>query len=259
MALPFILAGAAIGGIASAFSNAAQARQRNAALGQAIQTLRENLLSQTDIDSSLRNINREFNSATTNVLNSTAIRSRGLANAPTVAAAAGARLQPARINALEGFRTQARSFNAGIFDRISGLQAQTAVSDPVGSFVGGAIQGGIAGAQIGRLEGLTSAPTIETVEAGLEVSGAIPALQTMAGYNRDDAGRAEIPDILARPPQTFQAIESPGISAPEDIMLGNIRIGSTSRVLEEELLKKPNPQVPTFDSSLQGYPFQRGF
>jgi len=141
MPLPLIAGGIAIGsGIASIFSNKAQSDAVQEAIKRAKALAAQGLISQDDLADRLNSIDRSFNQRLTSTLNTTAIRSRGLANRGTVGAAVAGNVEGARLSAQENAIGQAQTINTQIRSQIAGIELQGlgTGADPVGSFVEGA-------------------------------------------------------------------------------------------------------------------------
>lgn len=153
MALPFIVGGAMVGGLINALSGSSERRRRRKSISDAQELLRKNYISSQDIALQGNRINRYFNAAATNVLNSTALSTRGVVNAPVVAAAAAAPLAGQSALAQANYKESADRTNKSITEKIAMMELSKSEESGTdfGDFFGGAVQGGIAGAQIGSM------------------------------------------------------------------------------------------------------------
>lgn len=153
MALPFIVGGAMLSGIANALSGSSERKKRRKTISKAQDLLREGYISNRDIGLQGNRINRYFNAAATNVLNSTALSTRGVANAPVVAAAAAAPLAGQSALAQANYKERADQSNKSITEKIAIMELQKSEESGTnfGDFFSGAIQGGIAGSQIASM------------------------------------------------------------------------------------------------------------
>jgi hypothetical protein len=148
-------AGALISGIANIFSGnaAAAAEKKRIAASNAI--LERSIIDDAELAKMLRGQSRMFSAQLQNTINTTAIRSGGIANKGVVGAAAAGQVLAAESQTLAQTEQDVSQRNSQIRARQAMITASgTAVSDPVGDFVSGAVSGGIAGAQFNRTLGL---------------------------------------------------------------------------------------------------------
>lgn len=154
MLLPII--GALAGGALNAFGNSQERRTVNDRLNSLIETFRNSYMTENKIQGDIRRTSGIFNSNLTNALNSAAFKSRGLANSNVVKGSVVANSESAKLGAIQNIYNQAQNYNAGVTGKIAQLESSKAAGSPVSDFVGGAVQGGIAGAQVENLVGPSS-------------------------------------------------------------------------------------------------------
>lgn len=154
MLLPII--GALAGGALNAFGNASERKTVNDRLNSLIETFRNSYMTENKVQGDVRRISGMFNNNLTNALNTAAFRSRGIVNSNVVKGGVIANSESAKLGAVQNVYNQARSYNTQITDKIAQLESSKATGSQTADFVGGAIQGGIAGAQV---ENLTSSPS----------------------------------------------------------------------------------------------------
>lgn len=130
-----------LSGLANLFSAQSQADAINKRITRAQELAAQGLVDQDEISDRLNSINRMFNQRLTSVLNTTALRSRGIANRGTVGAAAAGQVEGARLQAQDTTVQQAHDVNREIRMNIANLELQRASTDPVGSFVEGFASG----------------------------------------------------------------------------------------------------------------------
>jgi hypothetical protein len=181
------IAGGLFGGITSLFSEASQAEQMNENIRQAQALMAKGLISSDQLQDRLHSIDRQFNSRLTNVLNTTAIRSRGIANQGTVKAAAAGALEGSRLATEVGIIEQSLSENRGIRQAQASLELQKTNPDMIGAFVEGGVAGATAGAELGRLTGGRELPALSPSEEGGQSSvagfGTIPSMSEAGNFN----------------------------------------------------------------------------
>lgn len=152
--------GAAFGGISSIFSDASQSKAMNEAINRAQALAAQGLISNQALSARLHSIDRQFNSRLTSVLNVTAIRSRGIANSGTVGAAVAGALEGSREASKAGVIESSLSENKGIRLAIAQMELGKTQPDAMGAFVEGAVAGGTAGAELGKLATPRELPTL---------------------------------------------------------------------------------------------------
>jgi len=140
--MSFILAGAAIGAGLNYLSSLEE--QKN--IDKRKSLLEESKISATEKASMLRDLNRSFNSEIANTQNAMALNSRGTDSSLALSAFLGT-AAGSKIKAESDLRANIAGINRGINSQISGMQDTNTTS----AIVGGAIEGGIAGAQISEL------------------------------------------------------------------------------------------------------------
>lgn len=139
--LPVIIAGAVIGGLANYLSNKSQTDAINENIRRSQALMAEGLIDSEEMAQRLNGIDRMFNQRLTSVLNTTAIRSRGFANTGTIGAAAAGGIEGGRVQARSEAIGQAQESNTRVTRDIAMTELGKQNADPIGSFVGGAVQG----------------------------------------------------------------------------------------------------------------------
>ena len=238
MSLPFFTAIG--GGLLNAFSNAAERKTINRRIDSLIGDLEDAMYDTGEISARRRDINASFNNAITTTLNKSAFNARGVINAPVAKAAAAAPIEASRQGAILDWEQRADNYNLGVLDRISQLEASRPSGNPVGDFVGGAVQGGIAGAQIDYLMSDPNAaydnwkPNTETPELSvMDMVSSSPFQLSKVNVNDDSRNFDWMNDPLG-----------------EDIILPDIKIGSKIKSnfynIEKPKSKYTSPQEYIF-------------
>lgn len=145
--------GAIAGGLSSMFSAKSQSDQMNENIRRAKAMLAEGLVSSEEIQNRLHAIDRQFNARLTSVLNTTAIRSRGIANKGVVGAAVAGSVEGARLATEAGVIEQSLQANRGIRTAQAQLELSKSNPDMIGSFVEGAAAGVTTGMEAARMIG----------------------------------------------------------------------------------------------------------
>lgn len=136
-----IIAGAVLGGLGSAISNASQARAINEKIRRVQALMAENIVDSGELSSRLHSVDRMFNQRLTSVLNTTAIRSRGYANTGTIGAAAAGAIEGEHMAASNTIVENAYANNKNVNQQIAMVGMEAVSPDAIGSFVSGAVSG----------------------------------------------------------------------------------------------------------------------
>lgn len=191
MPVPYLATGggAILGGLLNALSGQDERRKQRQAIKKTQELLAESKTSGTEIARGESRISRYFNANISNVLNSTALQTRGVVNAPVVAAAAVAPIAGQSAMAQSEYRTNQINRNQDIDRQIAMVGLNQPSGSVIGEFFSGAIQGGIAGSQIASLlpkgdeedgeDGTTSDPTDNTFDPSKTLP--IPNIQRIGG------------------------------------------------------------------------------
>lgn len=137
-------------GLANLFSGQSQAREDRKRRRAATSILEQNLVSENELNSLLNQNTRIFNQSLGSLLNTTAIRSRGIANRGVIGAAVASGLEGQKLQAATTIEQGAREQNRNIRSQIAELQLGGAAEDPIGDFVSGAIPGITSGIELTR-------------------------------------------------------------------------------------------------------------
>jgi hypothetical protein len=202
------VAGGLIGGITSMFSAKSQSDQINENLQRAREQLATGLVSSEEIANRLRGIDRQFNARLTSVLNTTAIRSRGIANKGVVGAAVAGSIEGARMATEVGVVEQSLAENRGIRQAQAQLELAKTNPDMIGSFVEGAAAGVTTGMEVSKMVGGREMPSLgdETQPGGATIAGfgSMPSMQDAGRYNpflKDQSPRlGNVDDPFSRMP-----------------------------------------------------------
>jgi len=177
------VASAVIGGITNILSNDAQAEAEKKRANAALALMDRSIVDDNELASILRKQTRTFNVGLQNTLNTTAIRSRGLANPGVVGAAAGGQIEGAKAMSLATTEEKVRESNSDIRAKQAYIKASgTAYSDPVGSFTEGAISGGIAGVRAMNLF------KMDTPDLGVMETGAVQGFNNNPLLSQESQG-----------------------------------------------------------------------
>jgi len=179
MAFPFLALGMGIlGGVGNLIAGNEAEQQDRRRRELAISQLREGLIDSGELDQMLRNQDRLFNNRLQSTLNTTAIRTRGLANRGVVGAAAAgainAQSAQARINTEQAVQRQ----NIGINQSIARAQLGGPENSPTGNFLSGFLGGAGAGLQAEQMLSDRSFVPGEQPTAGLTEQATGPSGNT---------------------------------------------------------------------------------
>lgn len=130
-----------LSGLGNLFSSQSQADEINKRITRAQELAAKNLVTQDEIADRLHSIDRMFNQRLTSVLNTTALRSRGIANKGTVGAAVAGQVEGSRLEAQNTVIGQAKDVNREINMSIANLELQKGSADGLGAFVEGFASG----------------------------------------------------------------------------------------------------------------------
>jgi hypothetical protein len=166
-----ILIGAAIGGGLNMWSQGNQRRALNDRISGLVAQYREAMLDTQDVEERKRGVNAYYNASVANTLNKTAYQTRGVLNKGGVRAAAISGTEGQRAQALSNVQNYADSYNLDILNKISSLDMSKANGDAVGDFAGGAVQGGMAAANISKLMELDNPLVSRETSSNTEGSG----------------------------------------------------------------------------------------
>lgn len=125
------------GGAANLIADQQAAQQDAARRRMAIQTLSQNLVGTGQLEKMLQNTSRLFNNRLVSTLNTSAIRSRGTANAGVLGAAITGQMRGAELQTQSGIQNSVLQNNQQIGSQIAQLQAGGANYSGVGSFASG--------------------------------------------------------------------------------------------------------------------------
>lgn len=126
------------GGLLNAFAGDAEREAQEKSKQRALALLEQNITNPQELDAMLRDINRLFNSRLVNTLNTTALRSRGVANSGVLKAAAAGSIESARLGTLADTRFKALESNKQIYGQMAATEASMT---PKGSFLGDLVSG----------------------------------------------------------------------------------------------------------------------
>lgn len=141
---------AAAGGISNLLSGQAQNKQQRENLKRAQQELEQGLITKEQLDRFLQSNKMAFGRQLTSLMNTTAIRTGGIANANVVKAAATAPVVAAEAQSELGIQENAANQNRAIHSQIAQLALNQPVSDPIGDFISGATSGASLGMELGK-------------------------------------------------------------------------------------------------------------
>ena len=218
-----IIGSALLSGTINALSQSSAASQRNQRISDYVRELERTRITEGEIEARQRDTRRAFNTEIQNTLNTTAARTRGIANAPVVGAAAVAPLLGQSIQAQIDIEQQADQQNQSLDLRIAGARLGQAETNVAGDFAAGAIQGGIAASQISNLidtnrslDALTQ--SLDTTEAELFGIGTI---------------REQLGPVPAAPSVNQDAL---GIGSLTQNLIGNLQTETEESLLGNSIL-----------------------
>lgn len=141
---------AAAGGISNVLSGNAQAKQQRENLKKARQELESGLITKEQLDRYLQTNKMAFGRQLTSLMNTTAIKTGGIANSNVVKAAAAAPVAAAEAQGEMTIEQNAANRNAQIHSQIAQLALQNPVNDQIGNFISGAASGASLGMELGK-------------------------------------------------------------------------------------------------------------
>lgn len=140
------------GGILNALSGAEANRAEEKRAQQALALLRENIIDPDELDALMRDINSTFNNRLVTTLNSTALTSRGVANAQVAKGVAAGQVEGERLGTLKDARFRVmesnKQTNAAMASVIAGTPAP---SSGIGDFFTGALTAAPIGIELGKM------------------------------------------------------------------------------------------------------------
>lgn len=161
------------GGILNAAAGSAENDQLEKQRQEMLKILGESIIDPAELDHMLANVNKMFNNRLVNTLNSTAIRSRGIANSNVVKGATIGTLEGARLGTLEQTRFSAREANAKTRAAMVGVNLQTM---PKGSFLGDFLEGGLQALPIGMELSKMMSPEVANTLAQTPANSTSPGI-----------------------------------------------------------------------------------
>ena len=151
--MSFIL-GAAIGGGLNLLSDVFTSKSINSRISGAQEQLRDLITDEDEIRQEENRLQKVFNTQLSQLLNTTAFRSRGFGNQNVATAATIAPSIGSQAQAMLDLRQNYQDKNANITSQIAQLEANKSNPDPFASLAEGAISGGIAQYQMEKLQKL---------------------------------------------------------------------------------------------------------
>lgn len=140
------------GGILNALSGAAEDREMNKRKQQALALLKENIIDPDELNLMLSNVNRLFNNRLANTLNSTALRSRGVANAGLVKGAAAGAVEGQRFASLMDVQERVFESNKQTRSQMANVEAAMGSShNALGDFFSGALGAAPIGMELSKM------------------------------------------------------------------------------------------------------------
>jgi len=140
------------GGILNALAGAEANRAEEKKKQQALALLRENVIDPDELDALMRDINMTFNSRLTNTLNTTALRSRGVANSAVVKGVVAGQMEGQRLGTLADARFKAMENNKQAYSSMASVIAGSPTpSSGVGNFFEGAMTAAPIGMELSKM------------------------------------------------------------------------------------------------------------
>jgi hypothetical protein len=177
-------------GIGNALMGSSQRNELNSRIDTLIKQLKENEIDSDKMRTYTGGINSIFNNNVTNTLNKTAFSQRGAINSNVSKAAMVAPIEGNRLQALTELRTRADATNLNIQEKIGQLEMSKATGNVVSDFLGGSVQGGMAGMQMETLIDENSRQDELTSKAlgttNNETTSAVPSTE-------NNLGQAQLP------------------------------------------------------------------
>jgi len=177
--MPFFLPaiGALVGGVTNAISGAQNADQYNQNIDIAQNTLKSDMIGDKGLNDLLLANNRFYTGQLSNIMNSTAISSKGVLNSGVVGGAVAGGMVGKEGEADLQIRENANKQNMSLTDRIAQLQtmrkSDSVLSDFFTGAVGGLTAGLAANKDIAATDAITANPTsINTTNPTAKIAGA---------------------------------------------------------------------------------------
>lgn len=174
--MPWLAIGTAVGGgLLNALAGNEERDRVEKQRSQALSLLRENIIDADELDLMLRNVNRLFNNRLVNTLNTTALQSRGFANANVAKASVAGAMEGSRLQSIN--ETERSVLEANRATRAGMAQVEMSMT-PTGSTLGDFTSGALAAAPVGmELSKLAATRTMTPTHA--PTAGALT--ETMQG------------------------------------------------------------------------------
>lgn len=146
-----MIGGGLIGGIGNLIGSQQRAEAERKKLEKAQELLGRSLIDQGELDTLLSLNTRRFNSNLQNILNTTALRSRGVENSGVLGAAAAGQIAGQSATSEANIRSSVMQHNSSVYDRMASLQAATPTPEsPFEEFISGGVSGAMAGFEISK-------------------------------------------------------------------------------------------------------------
>lgn len=143
-----------LGGLSSMFAGDAQAELERKKKERAQELLGRSIIDTGELDTMIATSNKRFNANLQRVLNTTALRSRGLENSNVVGAAAAGEIAGQAASAESQIRAGVQLHNESVFERMATLEFSSPTpTNPFEEFVTGGISGAMAGLEISKTVG----------------------------------------------------------------------------------------------------------
>lgn len=140
------------GGILNAVAGAEQDREMEKRKQRSLSLLRENIVDPDELDDMLSGINQMFNSRLVSTLNSTALRSRGVANSGVVKGVTAGQIEGQRLGTLSDTRFRVQESNNNTRTQMANVESSIGSSNSVvGDFFAGGLTALPAAMEAGKM------------------------------------------------------------------------------------------------------------
>lgn len=155
-----------VGGIGNLIGSQQRAEAERKKMERAQELLGRSIIDQGELDTLLSTNTRRFNANLQRVLNTTALRSRGIENSGVIGAAASGEIAGQAALAESQIRSNVLQHNDSIYTKMASLQEAMPTPDsPFESFISGGISGAMAGMEITK--GIVGATKLAGLDIGM--------------------------------------------------------------------------------------------
>lgn len=148
-----------ISGIGNAIEGSSQREDQERKIKRAQDQIRSSIIDEGELSLMLNNTERLFNNRLISTLNTTALKSRGYANAGVIGAAVAGSMEGEKLNSLQDIRFKVLQHNTTANNKIADLEMGMPTGSSLGDFATGFVGGIPTGIELSKLFKPDSIPT----------------------------------------------------------------------------------------------------